>query len=384
MCCLDAGPIETTPRTRTKASLGGKVASSPARTRQRNRSAARAPLTAARRSGRDRMAQAGSGGNTHRHRLHREFGELDKHNCPARSDLVPPRACGFPRACARARGFPSHRFPLSPARACRFPLALARGPAVSPLSLLPLALAGSPREGPRFPLSGFPSRLREGPNRAAAVAAVSPLNGAFPLALAGFPSRLREGPRFPLSTALLPSRLQVSPRACARARGFPSQQRSSPRARARAPTVPPSRPSCFLLAAFARFPSVWQVFLFFIGSPLALARGPQPCRRCRRGFPSHRRSSPRARARAPTVPPLSPRFPLSTALFPSRSREGYPPVREDGAHVHFFGAAFAGAAFTAEAGFAAPGAGAGGGGVSSASHALANCTVTSVGSLPFR
>jgi len=214
MCCLDAGPIETTPRTRTKASLGGKVASSPARTRQRNRSAARAPLTAARRSGRDRMAQAGSGGNTHRHRLHREFGELDKHNCPARSDLVPPRACGFP------------------------------------------------------------------------------------LALAGFPSRLREGPRFPLSTALLPSRLQVSPRARARARGFPSHRRSSPRARARAPTVPPSRPSCFLLAAFARFPSVWQVFLFFIGSPLALARGPQPCRRCRRGFPSQQRSSPRARARA--------------------------------------------------------------------------------------
>jgi hypothetical protein len=214
MCCLDAGPIETTPRTRTKASLGGKVASSPARTRQRNRSAARAPLTAARRSGRDRMAQAGSGGNTHRHRLHREFGELDKHNCPARSDLVPPRACGFP-------------------------LALARGPAVSPLT------------------------------------------GALPLALAGFPSRSREGPRFPLSTALFPSRLQVSPRA-----------------RARAPTVPPSRPSCFLLAAFARFPSVWQVFLFFIGSPLALARGPQPCRRCRRGFPSQQRSSPRARARA--------------------------------------------------------------------------------------
>lgn len=52
---------------------------------------------------------------------------------------------------------------------------------------------------------------------------------------------------------------------------------------------------------------------------------------------------------------------------------------------YFFGAAFfAGAAFAPPAGLAAGGAGAGAGGCNSASQLLANCTATSVGSLPFR
>ena len=39
-----------------------------------------APLTAARRSGRSRIATGGSGGNTHGQPAHLEFAELDKHN----------------------------------------------------------------------------------------------------------------------------------------------------------------------------------------------------------------------------------------------------------------------------------------------------------------
>jgi hypothetical protein len=131
---------------------------------------------------------------------------------------------------------------------------------------------------------------------------------------------------------------------CRSGGGFPFLCAVSPRARARAPTLCRSGGGfpflCGSPLALARGPqpcaALVAVSLFFAWSPLALARRPHPCSRSACGFsalfavsptwlsvsPLRLRCSPRARARAPA---LQPRFSLFQAA--SEAAEGRQYVR---------------------------------------------------------
>jgi hypothetical protein len=252
-----------------------------------------------------------------------------------------------------------------------------------------------PPPWPRFPLLSalFPSRLREGPNRAAAMAAVSPscrrcsprararaptvlpLWLRFPPFLCGFPLALARGPQpCSLGPADLPPSLRIP--FCSRVlRGLCSFSLvcGFPLALARGPQPCPAVAAvspvvCRFPLALARGPQPCSLgpadlppslripfcsrvlrglcsFSLVCGFPLALARGPQPCRRHGCGFPRCLQFSPRAlppwfspraRARAPTVLPLWLRFPPLCLQVSPRARARAPTVIPSRLLTHMF------------------------------------------------
>ena len=147
-------------------------------------------------------------------------------------------------------------------------------------------------------LRDFPSALAEGPNRATAVVAVSPLLAGSPLNCLSPLALARGPPAFPnpapAAVAISPvyshgfhSWLRVSPRACARAGhrvadphrgpGFPSRLREGPCVCLRDfPSALADGPNRALL--WLRFPPcIRAVSTLGCQFPLALARGPELC-----------------------------------------------------------------------------------------------------------